>query len=942
MDEESIIYKDLEQSIVKVISQINDEKILGSGFIIKSDGYILTCKHIVEFADRIDVMIFDQSIPTKGRCIGYDKKMDIAVIKIDAKDLPSVPLGTQKIVAPGDRILIMGYPLIGEMKTEDTPSVVNGIISVTTNSYFKFDASVSIGMSGGLVYAMNSGTVIGIVAKELRSIIIEGEEHPVGGIGFAIPITYAYERIEGFTGLKIEREGNIEDTFKKKVSQLYETLGFDVQLNVPLGGYIVDLYATLKYAGMIFNVVIACHWRKKLVEKDFVRNFFTMLTASRSVVSLEKGIIVANTDFEIDAKEFADKNRIEITTYKELSRRMINFDPYLSDIKRKFLETDLSRFYIDVPCTTNEDSEEGIVYVSVRDYIDRYLSVKNRTNIAILGNFGMGKTSSCRKYTYDLAVRCENDPVNGRIPVYIDLKEYKSNLKIQEFITKTLQYKYNLNVDYKTCIDLQRNGQLFFILDGFDEMAERVDRIAINENLREILSLNEIEQNRFIITCRAHFFKNRVDEEKFAKFHVIYLEPWRTKELIEYLRKRFENSWNDYLERIQKIFNLKELARTPIFLEMIVESLPQLEALGKEITSATLYETYTNKWIRQQEERRGGAILMHSEKESFMEHLAYYMLEKDELRIHYKELNDILKSEFGVSEKELQEISNDIRTCSFLVRKDDYYTFSHTSFMEFFVAKKYFKEILSKNFKDFGKIYFKEEIFLFLIDMLTQEGNIDRLHGLAKTCNISRARIHFILILGRLQNNTSKKVLFDIVENDRYSRVSGHAAEILYAKFGEKNAFNKFIKCLDKDPYIRDRNIPNEPNIGWYLDEKRYFHVDDPIIPRYFINVLESNKYEDPNLRWYATSVLSRIGNLSEYVADNELTIFTNILKRDILPRARAYAAVILGNLQRKKSAVIKSLIEAAKTDGDVSVRKVARESFKKITGEDVDIHSKI
>ena len=153
----------------------------GSGVIISSDGYILTCDHVVSGASNITVTIGDKDYP--ATVVGEDSTSDIAVIKIDADGL------TPAIV--GDNVLAVGNPL-GELGGTVTSGIVSALnrsvsiqssSSVNTMSLIQMDASVSPGNSGGGLFNMN-GELIGIVNAKSSSSDAEG-------LGFAIPINDA-------------------------------------------------------------------------------------------------------------------------------------------------------------------------------------------------------------------------------------------------------------------------------------------------------------------------------------------------------------------------------------------------------------------------------------------------------------------------------------------------------------------------------------------------------------------------------------------------------------------------------------------------------------------------------------------------------------------------------------------------------------------------------
>ena len=161
----------------------------GSGVIISSDGYILTCDHVVSGASNITVTIGDKDYP--ATVVGEDSTSDIAVIKIDADGLTPAIVGDSDKLAVGDNVLAVGNPL-GELGGTVTSGIVSALnrsvsiqssSSVNTMSLIQMDASVSPGNSGGGLFNMN-GELIGIVNAKSSSSDAEG-------LGFAIPINDA-------------------------------------------------------------------------------------------------------------------------------------------------------------------------------------------------------------------------------------------------------------------------------------------------------------------------------------------------------------------------------------------------------------------------------------------------------------------------------------------------------------------------------------------------------------------------------------------------------------------------------------------------------------------------------------------------------------------------------------------------------------------------------
>ena len=161
----------------------------GSGVIISSDGYILTCAHVVSGASNITVSIGDKDYP--ATLVGEDTTSDIAVVKVDATGLTPATVGNSDNLKVGESVMAVGNPLgeLGGTVTSGIVSALNrsvsiqGSSSVNTMSLIQMDASVSPGNSGGGLFNMN-GELVGVVNAK-------SSDSDAEGLGFAIPINDA-------------------------------------------------------------------------------------------------------------------------------------------------------------------------------------------------------------------------------------------------------------------------------------------------------------------------------------------------------------------------------------------------------------------------------------------------------------------------------------------------------------------------------------------------------------------------------------------------------------------------------------------------------------------------------------------------------------------------------------------------------------------------------
>lgn len=198
-----------------------ESKSLGSGFIISADGYILTNAHVVSSADEITVKLNDKR-EFRAEVIGVDRKTDIALLKIEAKNLPKVTQGDPSKLRVGEWVVAIGSPFGFES------SVTAGIVSAKGRSlaqenyvpFIQTDVAINPGNSGGPLFNMK-GEVVGINSQ------IYSRTGGYMGLSFAIPIDVAADistqlKVAG----KVSR-GRLGVMIQEVTKELAESFGLD-------------------------------------------------------------------------------------------------------------------------------------------------------------------------------------------------------------------------------------------------------------------------------------------------------------------------------------------------------------------------------------------------------------------------------------------------------------------------------------------------------------------------------------------------------------------------------------------------------------------------------------------------------------------------------------------------------------------------------------------
>lgn len=190
----SQIYADNVSSVVAITSQLPNGSGVGTGIIMKENGYIITNDHVVADAVKITVRTYDGK-EYEAKIVGTDEKTDIAVIKIEANGLKAATFGDSDELVVGEPAMVIGNPLGLEFANTTT----QGIVSYTSRdiqigSYImnviQTDASINPGNSGGPMFN-SRGEVIGVVSAKIKTSEAEG-------IGFAIPSNLAMKIANDF------------------------------------------------------------------------------------------------------------------------------------------------------------------------------------------------------------------------------------------------------------------------------------------------------------------------------------------------------------------------------------------------------------------------------------------------------------------------------------------------------------------------------------------------------------------------------------------------------------------------------------------------------------------------------------------------------------------------------------------------------------------------
>jgi hypothetical protein len=700
----------IKKSVVRILGPAGET--LGTGFVALPGGYVVTCWHVADGVDRLSIQAEDDPHPLAAtlRPDLSDPDTDIAVLYVpDGGHL--IPVRPGRAWSAQDAAwsygfqyqayVTSGYPVTGKISGD---TLIDGRRFIVVA-----DIDVQRGLSGAPLINMNTGHVVGMVHAKMGS----------RGVALAIPVETLAARWATFRhalAYPVEQ-------LRGRVSDLFSAMGYRVLAEPEAAtGSTPSLVAELNVGPVRLRALVV------VLDSDHVEDQAQTQRAVHLVGSLlaqrrfDKGFVITTGGPGMPARSVAVAQQVDLLTVAELEHSLIDFTHYLEAVAHDFENfgdfyrgdhhpivdyfrwCDLYRYYVDLRCV---DLLTGQEYPSSTAALRNFLSAPDRHLLSVLGDYGTGKTSLCLQLTYDLARRYLRDPAGTRIPVFVPLRNLDHRLGVRRLIVDTLT-DYGVRVaDYKAFDVMSRTGRFVLILDGFDEVADRLDRREVTQLFGQISQL-ATGRAKIVLTCRAHYFRSEHQSletltteamtplmrevREHHGFGLVELQKFDEAQILELMSRRYAQDYRGRWQYIKAVYNLADLARTPILLNIMLSSFGDLLSLGSDeaVNSAKLYDMYTKFWLERDDERSD--ITAH-ERLRFAQSLAWRMYTTDRLFIPYDELSTAVGEFFSDSYPRdpqwLQKLDTNVRTCSFLARdRSGNFMFAHKSFMEFFVAKR--------------------------------------------------------------------------------------------------------------------------------------------------------------------------------------------------------------------------------------------------------------
>lgn len=451
------------------------------------------------------------------------------------------------------------------------------------------------------------------------------------------------------------------------------------------------------------------------------------LKKAKEKIKTDEAWLITQRVISKAAREETDKNVkkdcIYVYTFDELIDSVADFDKYYEWLNNEIISKKIDKYYIDLACKKPDFDNNGkqlgdSFYEIIDKYLDIWLDDPAKEHISLLGEFGTGKTWFCLHYAWlklnEYIKAKKEGKKRPRLPIIIPLRDYAKAISVESLFSEFFFRKHEIPLPgYSAFKLLNRMGKFILIFDGFDEMARKVDYQTVVNNFWELAKI-VVPGSKAILTCRTEHFRYSQESRKILSaeikasisniilepphFEVAYIEKLTNKQIKQLIINRcFQEMGEEVALNIAyKILEhpiLLDLARRPVLIEFILDSLPEI-GLIKDIDLVKIF-FYSSKKKLERDILEERTFTSMADKVYFMCELAWEMIYKNEYSLNYKIFPQRIKEYFlnTIKEEELDHWHYDLMRQTLLIRDaDGNYSFAHKSLSEFFVAFKHAAE----------------------------------------------------------------------------------------------------------------------------------------------------------------------------------------------------------------------------------------------------------
>lgn len=576
----------------------------------------------------------------------------------------------------------------------------------------------------------------------------------------------------------------------------------------------VEMKATFNQGTVNQSVLIWCYEGE--IKPGYVEEMDKLLDRN-----LPQGWIISDKRVANSARERAALlESVKVFTYSEFQSIMV-WGPYFDYLTSTVEKENILDQYVDPSCNKvdvldNLEKTESDHYQSLDSYIDDWLDEIGDSHFALLGDFGSGKTWFCKHYAFRQLKRYLENPLKERLPILLTLRNFTKVMTSKQLVNDALLDQYKLRFiggAYEIFQTMNQQGKLLIILDGFDEMARKVDFQTVIDNFWELTKLID-DKSKVILTSRTEFFRDAQEtretfegklvisgsqDKKHFEFEVLYIEPFSDSQISELITKRWGvTKGANIMKEMRANQNLMEMARKPVLIDLLLKALDVVNPSFLD-SQGSVYK-YATKQLIDRNVTTGRTFTDAQDKYFFMRSLAWDMIVQGNLRVHYSSLPNRIMEYFGekIDDQHVLDIWDyDLRNQTLLHRDGaGYYEFAHKSIAEYFAAEQAIEIFQAfdyeriKQFADDPTPF--RDVDIFLVDLFTIE-------------NLSMIKSYWNSLIGIDKNeivDQTFQVVWDQLANEIEDENEGNQIKDAWRRmkqpFNDRESMAQFLEKFDE------------------------------------------------------------------------------------------------------------------------------------------------